>query len=233
MGDTVNKMTYRMEENDPWYEEKIQQIDQLENQLKKLHGIVDIIVQYRQELSMATGNFANSVSALAEVEEVHSLSRALSHLAKAEEKVEAVHQQQAESDYFYLYELIRDYVSLVGAVKAVFAERNKAFQNWRHAQSMVMKKKEQRARLEMGGKSDKMPAANEEVIEWENRLVENQDNFNKISNVIKNEIDFFERYRVKDFKISFIQYLEALMKCQVEMVKHWEEFLPDVKSVLY
>ena len=41
MGDTVNKMTYKMEETDPWYEEKLLQIDSLESQLKKLFGIVD------------------------------------------------------------------------------------------------------------------------------------------------------------------------------------------------
>ena len=41
VGDTVNKMTYKMEENDPWYEEKLLQIDSLESQLKKLFAIVD------------------------------------------------------------------------------------------------------------------------------------------------------------------------------------------------
>ena len=44
----------------------------------------------------------------------------------------------------------------MGAVKDVLAERSKAFQNWRHAQSMVAKKKEQRARLEMSGRADKV-----------------------------------------------------------------------------
>ena len=41
VGDTVNKMTYKMEETDPWYEEKLQQIDSLESQLKKIFTIVD------------------------------------------------------------------------------------------------------------------------------------------------------------------------------------------------
>lgn len=98
---------------------------------------------------------------------------------------------------------------------------------------MVMKKKEQKARLEMGGRMDKLPMANEDVTEWENRLEETQANFAKISKVIKVEIDFFERYRVKDFKNSILLYLESLMECQVQMVNHWEEFLPEVKNSLY
>jgi hypothetical protein len=35
---------------------------------------------------------------------------------------------------------------------------------------MVIKKKEQKARLEMGGRTDKLPMANDDVTEWENRL---------------------------------------------------------------
>jgi sorting nexin-1/2 len=98
---------------------------------------------------------------------------------------------------------------------------------------MVLKKKEQRARLEMGGKLDKIPLANEEVHEWESRLEEGQTNFNRVSEVIKTEIDFFERYRVKDFKVAIIQYMEVLMECQLQLAQHWEEFLPEVKGILF
>ncbi len=78
-----------------------------------------------------------------------------------------------------------------------------------------------------------MPAANEEVTEWEARLDENQARFNQISETIKFEVELFERYRVSDFKTAIIKYLEALMACQLQMVKHWEEFLPEVKNILY
>ena len=78
-----------------------------------------------------------------------------------------------------------------------------------------------------------MPAANEEVTEWEMRLDENQETFNRISKTIKGEVELFEQYRVKDFKVAIIKYLEALMVCQLQMVKNWEEFLPEVKSILY
>lgn len=147
--------------------------------------------------------------------------------------MEQVHRHQAEADYFFFYDLVKDYLALVGAVKDVLAERSKAFQNWQNAQTMVIKKKEQKARLEMSGRLDKIPTANEELVEWECRLEEHQDNFNKMSVVIKAEIDLFQRYRVKDFKAAMIQYLETLMCCQVQMVKHWEEFLPDVRNVLF
>ena len=49
------------------------------------------------------------------------LSRALSHLAEVEEKVEQVQIEQANGDYFQFSETIRDYVALLGAVKVKIA----------------------------------------------------------------------------------------------------------------
>ena len=51
--------------------------------------------------------------------------------------------------------------------------------------------------------------------------------------MIKAEIDFFERYRVKDFKVAIIQYMEDLMECQIQLAQTWETFLPEVKNVLF
>ncbi len=152
----MNKITYKMEENDPWYEEKTKQIDALEAQLKKLCGLAESLAQCRSDLASATGAFSQGAAMLSSTEEAHSLSRALAQLAKVEEKAESVHKSQAEADHMHLVDLLRDYVALVGAVKDVFAERGKIFQNWRHAAGMVTKKKEQRARLEMGGRTDKV-----------------------------------------------------------------------------
>ena len=98
---------------------------------------------------------------------------------------------------------------------------------------MVLKKKEQRARLEMGNKMDKIPAASEEVTEWETKLEDSRNNFLKVSEIVKAEIDFFERYRVKDFKTSIILYMEELLECQLKMVEYWEEFIPKVKNTLF
>ena len=81
---------FRMEETDPWYEEKVAQIDALESQLRKLHGCAEALTQCRHELAVATGSFAQGAAMLSSTEEAHSLSRALAHLAEVEEKVEQV-----------------------------------------------------------------------------------------------------------------------------------------------
>lgn len=46
-----------------------------------------------------------------------ALSRALSQLAEVEEKIEQLHQEQANSDFFLLAELLSDYIRLLAAVR--------------------------------------------------------------------------------------------------------------------
>ena len=82
----------------------------------------------RRELALATGSFAAATSALATTEDSNNLSKALSNLAIVEEKVEKVQHRQADADHLHLFELIKDYVGLMGAVRDALTERQKAFQ---------------------------------------------------------------------------------------------------------
>lgn len=73
------------------------------------------------EVAQNTGAFAKSCAMLANAEEHTALSRALSQLAEVEEKVDALHLDQADSDFFVFAELIKDYVTLIGSVKVLKA----------------------------------------------------------------------------------------------------------------
>ena len=54
-------------------------------------------------------------------EENSALSSAIAQLSTVQEKLEEVHYEQATADFYFLSELIKDYIGLVGAVKDVFA----------------------------------------------------------------------------------------------------------------
>ncbi|KAG1698314.1 Sorting nexin-2 [Nymphon striatum] len=231
VGDTVNKITFKMDENNPWFEEKQQQIESLDTQLRKLHSSVESLVMHRKDLVGCTSTFAKSVAMLSNCEEHTALSRALSQLAEVEEKVEQLHQNQANCDFYVLSELIKDYIALIGVIKTVFHQRVKVYQTWQHAQQMLTKKREQKAKLELAGKTDKVPQAREEVIEWESKVERCQEEFENTSKMIRKEVERFEFNRVKDFKDIIIKYMESLLNTQQQLVKYWEAFLPEAKAV--
>lgn len=110
-----------------WFQEKICEIENLDNNLQKLHSALKSLVIHRKELSALTGAVAKSAAILSTCEEHTGLSRALSQLADTEEKVELLRSEQANSDLFILAEIIKDYLGLIGAIKDAFHERVKVF----------------------------------------------------------------------------------------------------------
>lgn len=229
--DAVNKMTIKMNESDAWFEEKQQQFENLDTQLRKLHASVESLVCHRKELSVNTASFAKSAAMLGNSEDHTALSRALSQLAEVEEKIDQLHQEQAYADFYMFSELLGDYVRLITAVKGVFDQRMKIWSKWQDAQLMLQRKKEAEAKLQYANKPDKLQQAKDEINEWEAKVQQGERDFEQISKNIRREVGRFEKQRVKDFKVVIIKYLESLVHTQQQLIKYWEAFLPEAKAI--
>ncbi|XP_017577315.1 sorting nexin-2 isoform X2 [Pygocentrus nattereri] len=233
--DAVNKMTIKMNESDAWFEEKQQQFENLDIQLRKLHASVESLVCHRKELSVNTASFAKSAAMLGNSEDHTALSRALSQLAEVEEKIDQLHHEQAYADFYLFSELLGDYVRLITAVKGVFDQRMKTWSKWQDAQVMLQRKREAEAKLQYANKPDKLQQAKdeikEEIEEWEAKVQQGERDFEQISKNIRREVERFEKQRVKDFKVVIIKYLESLVHTQQQLIKYWEAFLPEAKAI--
>uniref|UniRef100_H9GC37 Sorting nexin-1 n=1 Tax=Anolis carolinensis TaxID=28377 RepID=H9GC37_ANOCA len=229
--DAVSKMTIKMNESDIWFEEKLQEVECEEQRLRKLHAVVEMLVNHRKELSLNTGQFAKSLAMLGSSEDNTALSRALSQLAEVEEKIEQLHQEQANSDFFLLAELLSDYIRLLSVVRGAFDQRMKTWQRWQDAQVMLQKKRETEARLLWANKPEKLQQAKEEISEWESRVTQYERDFERISTVLRKEVLRFEKEKTKDFKTNVTKYLEMLLHSQQQLVKYWEAFLPEAKAI--
>ncbi|XP_061881328.1 sorting nexin-2-like isoform X3 [Entelurus aequoreus] len=187
--DAVNKMTIKMNESDAWFEEKQQHFENLDVQLRKLHASVESLVCHRKELSLNTAQFAKSTAMLGNSEDHTALSRALSQLAEVEEKMEQQHHQQAHADFYFLSELLGDYVRLLAAVKGVFEQRVKTWQRWQDNQVLLQKKREAQVKLHF---SNKVQQAKDDIKELEVKVQQGERDFEKISGSIRREVGRFE-----------------------------------------
>lgn len=77
-----------------WFEERTQQIESLDAQLRKLHASMEGLVNYRRELATSTAAFAKATAVLSSVEEHSSLSRALHQLSESTERTQTIHHAQ-------------------------------------------------------------------------------------------------------------------------------------------
>lgn len=231
VGDTVNKITYKMDENDSWFEDKSVFIENLDIQLRKLQSSLDYMVQHRRELAANSGTFARSAAMLGNCEEHTGLSRCLSKLSELYEKFEQAQSQQANNDFYLLAELLKDYVGLVGAIKEVFHQRVKVYHTWQHAQQTLTKKRELLNRYQLASRSDRILPAKNDVEEWESKVERGEDEFQMISKVIKQEVESFEVKRIEEFKNSIVRYMECLLENQQQLAQLWETFLPEAKAI--
>ncbi|KAM3626251.1 uncharacterized protein V6R79_025608 [Siganus canaliculatus] len=229
--DAVNKMTIKMNESDTWFEDKFQEMESEEQQLRKLHVVVDSLVNHRKELCGNTAVFAKCMAMLGNSEDNTALSRALSQLAEVEDKMEQLHQEQAASDFFIFEELLADYIRLLGAMRACFDQRMRAWQRWQEAQSTLQKKREAEAKLLWANKPDKLQQAKDEITEWEARVTQYERDFDRIGMTIRKEVLRFEKEKAKDFKSQITKYLEAMLQSQQRLIKFWEAFLPEAKAI--
>ncbi|KAL4613424.1 sorting nexin-1-like [Arapaima gigas] len=229
--DAVNKMTVRMDESDIWFEEKLQELENEDQQLRKLHAVMDSLALHRKELSGNTGGLAKSIAMLASSEDNTALSRALCQLAEVEEKMEQLQQEQAGCDFFIFTELLADYSRLLGAVRGCFDQRVKAWQRWQDAQVVLQKKRENEARMLWANKPERSQQAKDEIVEWEAKVSQYERDFEKISATIRNEVVRFEKEKTRDFQSQIIKYLEALLHSEQKILKYWEAFLPEAKSI--
>uniref|UniRef100_A0A6Q2YWZ3 Sorting nexin-2 n=1 Tax=Esox lucius TaxID=8010 RepID=A0A6Q2YWZ3_ESOLU len=218
--DAVSKMTIKMNESDVWFEDKLLEVEAEDQQLRKLHIMVESLVGHRKELSVNTAGFAKSVAMLGSSEDNTALSRALSQLAEVEDKMEQLHQDQAASDSFCLAELLADYIRLLGSVRASFDQRMKTWQRWQDAQNMLQKKRETEAKLLWANKPDKLQQAKDEITEWEAKVTQYEKDFDRVSSTVRKEVLRFEKEKARDFKKQIIKYLESLLQSQ-QQVEFW------------
>ncbi|XP_068427648.1 sorting nexin-1-like [Clinocottus analis] len=229
--DAVNKMTIKMNESDTWFEDKFQEVENEEQQLRKLQAVVDSLVNHRKELCGSTAVFAKSMAMLGNSEDNTALSRALSQLAEVEDKMEQLHQEQAASDFFIFAELLADYIRLLGAMRGCFDQRVRAWQRWQEAQSTLQKKREAEAKLLWANKPDKLQQAKDDITEWEARVTQYERDFDRIGMTVRKEVLRFEKEKAKDFRSQLVKYLDAMLQSQQRLVKFWEAFLPEAKAI--
>lgn len=59
----------------------------MENQLRKVHTSIELLVAHRRDLAAATGSFSKSAAILGNAEEHTGLARAMAQLSDVEDKV--------------------------------------------------------------------------------------------------------------------------------------------------
>ncbi|OWR40754.1 putative sorting nexin isoform 1 [Danaus plexippus plexippus] len=239
VGETVNKITYRMDESDPWFEERVARIESLESGLRRLCGACEALATERRELAGRAHEAARAIAGYIYI-----------YFFNIKINFEIEENEQANTDFYVLTEHIKDYLGLIGAIKDVFHERVKVFQHWQHSQMQLTKRRENKAKAELANRPEKIEQAANEIIEWESKVERGQQEFDTMSRVIKKELERFEEIRLDQLRDTLLRYLDEHMKHQAQLnlhlqvtksdasqfhyataIRYWDAFLPEARAI--
>lgn len=142
----------RYVEQDDWFESRKNFLDNLESQLKALSKSIETASKTRLDMALAMGDFADSMTALAESDLGSAMCAALARLADLARREKESNEEQAKSDVMYLLNMSDEYVRFIGSVRLAFASRIKAYQNWQNLEKEVGRLRSVREKLRQSGR---------------------------------------------------------------------------------
>ncbi|RVX69263.1 hypothetical protein B0A52_07239 [Exophiala mesophila] len=226
-GINVGGSSGKFVEHDDWFHDRKIYLDALENQLKSLMKAIDTVVAQRKGLADAAGDFAASLSSLAQVELSPFFSGPLQSLSDVQVRIRELYERQAQQDILTLGITIDEYIRLIGSVKQAFAQRQKAFHAWHAAESELAKRRSTHDKLMRQGKSqqDKLNEVGAGVSDAEKKAHQARLLFEDMGRLMRGELERFEREKVEDFKSGVETFLEGAVEAQKELIELWETFL--------
>jgi len=216
----------RFHETDEWFERQRSYLDNMESQLRALVRAVEQVTKQRQELSVAAGEFAQSVSDLAEADIGEDLSASLAGLAEMEKKYQEMQTGQSEQDMITFLSTADEYTRLISSVRNAFSSRIRVYHAWKSSENELLRIKQSHERDRAQGRisSDRLAYSLSRIAESERRAGEAKQEYEYVSKLVKTEMGRFERERIEDFKETLRTFLEGMTSRQRELISGWEDY---------
>ncbi|KAA3674030.1 sorting nexin-1/2, partial [Paragonimus westermani] len=216
-----------------YFDLKTEELESWERQLKRLHGALTSLVTSTQDLVSSKFAVSRAISQLANVEEHTGLAQALGRLADTEENVSQRYAMLADAELMYLADCARDTLGIIQACKDALDERWKTFRNWKSAENALRLKRELKVKLELAGRCDQRKAQgiDAELEEISVRVENEKNNFEKVTQVVKVELDRVDFTRFDDLKQAATQFLQIMLQTQEKLLENWESYLLQAKTI--
>ncbi|CAF2033612.1 unnamed protein product [Rotaria magnacalcarata] len=203
-----------------WFGEKQKYIIDLQADMRMLKFHFDYLYKMRQESSVTVNALAMQLNMLATCDSHSLLSSTLLELASAQEKLNQLNLDIIQQEFLLMNELLNEYILYIDMANCTFNERAKFHKFWLLNTETLQKKLR-----------EKKPCVEMEVHNLQGKVVNDMENFERISATLMQEFEMFEENRMKEFKTNINVYIKQMLKQQVKVLKIWEDYLPIANSL--
>ncbi|KAJ1736503.1 Vacuolar protein sorting-associated protein vps5 [Coemansia sp. Benny D160-2] len=230
-GDGWGSSKYK--EKDEWFTRRMQELDAIEEELRALLRALDYSQRQRQELSIAHGELGEAYLKMAGQELSKNLSNGLTDMGSLQQKLKVLQNRQGVADFAGFQLTTDEYIRMIGATRTAFAARGRAHTLWQNSLSELLKKRKVlESYVQSPGKAsaERITQLKGEIARAEIRTEGCRNEFDDVSQIIKQEIARFDIGRVRDFQAAIETYLTSLIETQEEIVVLWESYLASLRN---
>ncbi|KAL6066795.1 PX domain-containing protein [Balamuthia mandrillaris] len=151
-----------------------------------------------------------------------------SKLGDASEGVRLVLQEAVGDQEVYFEEVIAHHTRVLEAAKTTLNNRLTSLAELQHLEKQLAGKRD---RLDKVKGTNKATAVENEITELEKRIESNKDEFEMISDSVKNEIVRFEKTKATQITRALREYAKCSMDSTVQMADEWKKLLNQLQSL--
>jgi sorting nexin-1/2 len=213
-------------EPDQWFDAKKNYINLLENNLSSLLKIFSLIIKKKKELIQISSEFGTVCSLLSSSEADHDqyVSNNFQKLSEISQQISTLDDKRINNEILFFEDSIRDYLRILSSVKEMLDARNEKLSIYQNYSKQYESKEEKYKKTKNLQKNEKEL---EELKQKENHAKEE---FEKISEVVKLELQKFEETKKEDFKIIFEKLSQINIDYQLQAIDQWKIFLNELTT---
>lgn len=210
---------------DQWFDAKKNYVTGLENQLTALEKVVNNLLKKRREYGQAIKELGLCTSLVASAEADHDseTSGAFDRLSDMTSVLASLETQRADEEALYFEEPIKDYIRMLGAVKEMLQVRTDKLTHFQTLSKQLEQKKEKQEK-----KAN--PKAEKEIEELQKKVSDAEEEFRKISDIAKSEVQRFESTKTRDFHNLLLKLNQIQLTSELQIVDQWKSALDNLQQ---
>ncbi|GER42042.1 sorting nexin 1 [Striga asiatica] len=217
-----------VEESSPEYEKLKNYIFQLEDHLAEAQKHAYRLVKRHRELGQSLSDFGKAVKLLANCEG-NALGKAFSDLGAKSEILSIKLQKEAHHLLMNFEEPLKDYVRAVQSIKATIGERANAFRHHYELAETIKFKEIDMNKLRLT-RSEKLAEAEHEYEELKADGAEAARRFDKIVQLMNEEIIRFQEQKTLDMGLAFHEFAKGQARLANSIAEAWRSLLPKIEA---
>ncbi|KAJ2537825.1 Vacuolar protein sorting-associated protein vps5, partial [Coemansia sp. RSA 1933] len=162
-----------------------------------------------------------------------NLSNGLTDMGSLQQKLKVLQSRQGVADFAGFQLTTDEYIRMIGAARTAFSARGRAHTLWQNSLSELLKKRRVlESYVQTPGKAsaERIAQLKAEIARAEIRTEGSRNEFDDVSQIIRQEVARFDTGRVRDFQAAVESYLTSLIETQEEIVVLWESYLASLRS---